>query len=200
MAMLTELHAQAAVWADHDWRLAVLYLEGEAPDPATGGMLAGALLAAVRARGLRLTTDPDHLSLRPIPGWRVRLDDPATITVEWPHFTPLLTAAPLRLPDGWREAATELGAVVVFAGCGLGLHEHAADGHAHATHRLHTAAEHGNLAGGTVPLEGSEARAARLDGTASRPGHTPTHRPALGVLGDWLHQEPWWSRRLHGHA
>lgn len=152
MAMLTELHAQAAVWTLDGRRLAVLLLECEAPDRATGGMVSGALLAAVRARGLRLITDPDQLPLWPIPGWRIHLDDADALTLNWPHSTPLLAAAQVRLPDGWRSAANDLGAVIVFAGRGLGLHERRADGLAHATQNLRTAAENGLAAGGTVRL------------------------------------------------
>lgn len=169
MAMRTELHVQAAVWTVHERRWAVLFLEGEAPDRAHGGMRADALAAAVRGRGLRLVTDPDYLSVRPIPGWRIRLHEGDTITLEWPHFSPLLSAASVPLPDGWRDAAEDLGAVVLFAGRGLGLHDHAGDGLAHPTQHLRAAAEQGDVVGGTVPLAGSDSAADLLDGTITTP-------------------------------
>lgn len=89
MSKTAELHAQAAVWAERGWRFATLYLEGEAPDKATGGQLrTDALLQAVRARGLPLTTDPEQVSLLAVNGWRIGLERSGGITLEWPHFTP----------------------------------------------------------------------------------------------------------------
>lgn len=127
------------------------------------------LLVVVRARGLALTTDPDRLSLRPVAGWRVGVDDEGAITVGWPHSTPLLTAVPLQVPDGWQEAAAARGVVVMFAGHGLGLHDPHADGNGHATARLWAAAAAGALAGGAVTVAGHEARAADLDSALARP-------------------------------
>lgn len=180
MATVTELHVQAAVWTDENWRIAVLLMEGEAPDRANGGMLADALYSVVRARGLRLTTDPDQLPLDPVPGWRIHLEDSGGITLDWPHFTPLLTAVPVELPDGWRDAATELGVVVVFAGRGLGLHEHRTDGQAHATWQLREAAEDGTLAGGSVVLAGFESTAAQLGRDHRRATAPPTASAGRG--------------------
>lgn len=89
----TELHVQAALWTDNGWRFAVLILEGEAADKANGGApRVDALHAAVRARGLPMTTDLDHIALRTIPGWRVRIGKAATISLEWPHHQPLCRA------------------------------------------------------------------------------------------------------------
>lgn len=170
MTKAAELHVQAAVWADNDRRYAVLFMEGEAPDRAHGdGPRVDALYTVARARGLRMTTDPELLELRPVPGWHIRIAASGAITLEWPHFTPLLAEAPLTLPDGWREAATDTGLVLVFAGQGLGLHEHAADGQAHPSDHLRAAAEDGMLAGGAVAVAGHESTAAEFDGTLSRP-------------------------------
>lgn len=203
MTTATELHIQAAVWTDHDWRYAVLFMEGEAPDRTNGGApLVDALYSVTLARGLRLTTDPAQLPLRPVDGWRIHIEGSGAITLEWPHFTPLLTATPVRLPHGWRDAAAETGIVVVFAGHGLGLHDHATDGNAHAAERAHTAAQRGMLTGGAVRLVGSEASASRLDGTISRPRRDRMHRPAEpGSLRGRhrLDTHHWWRGRLHGH-
>lgn len=199
MTLVTELHVQGGLWVDHGWRIPVLYMEGEAPDQANGALMADALYAVVRARGLRLTTDPDHLFLRPVPGWRIEVDERGAITVRWPHFTPLLAAAPVKLPDGWREAAADLGVVVLFAGYGLGLHDHHADGNGHAITRLSEAAMAGTLASGAVTLAGAEDRAARLDGTIARPRRQARHHAVAGA--GQLRQQPlrrWWSGRLHG--
>lgn len=170
MTTATELHVQAAVWTDQDQRFPVLFMEGEAPDRAHGGVpLVDAIYTVARARGMRMTTDPELLPLRPLPGWRIRIADFGTITLEWPHFTPLLEDAPLTLPKGWRDAATDTGIVLVFAGRGLGLHEHAGDGHAHPSEHLRAAAEDGTLAGGAVAVAGHELTAAELDGTLGQP-------------------------------
>lgn len=199
MTTATELHVQAAIWTDHeDWRFAVLFMEGEAPDRANGGVLADALYAVALARGLHMTTDPERLPLRPVPGWRIHLDVGAAITLEWPHFTPLLASAPVKPPDGWREAATDTGVVLVFAGHGLGLNEHAGDGHAHATRHLRDVAEDGLLAAGAVVVAGLESTAAALDGTLARPRHTHQHRPTAGQHRRSPTQR-WWSTRIHGH-
>lgn len=198
MTLVTELHVQAGLWVDHGWRTPVLYMEGEAPDRANVAMIADALYAVVRARGLRLTTDPDHMFLRPVPGWRIEVDDGA-ITVHWPHFTPLLDTAPVELPDGWREAAADLGVVILFAGHGLGLHDHHADGNGHAARRLPEAAMSGTLASGAIVLAGAEERAARLDGTIARPRRRALHHAVAGA--GQLRRQPvrrWWSSRVHG--
>jgi hypothetical protein len=176
MSKTAELHVQAAVWTERGWHFATLFLEGEAPDKATGSQLrTDALLQAVRARGLPLTTDPEQVSLRPVKGWRVHRADSGAITLEWPHFTPLLAATPISLPDGWPDAATEHGIVLVFVGAGLGLHQHAGDGDAHPANALQRIAEDGCLSGGAVALTGSEAR---LDGTIGHP-----HRAGQPVIG-----------------
>lgn len=195
MALVTELHVQAGLWEQHAWRIPVLYLEGEAPDHAHDTMVDDALLTVARARGLPLTTDPGYLPLRPVPGWRLHADDDA-ITIDWPHFKPLLAAAPVELPDGWQHAATAIGAVVLFAGHGLGLHDPHDDGNGHASTRLWDAAAAGAVAGGTVALADHEARAADLDGILARPRSRVRHhhRPA---------SSRWWARsaqrRWSGH-
>lgn len=149
----SELHVQACLWDHHRTRFAVLFLEGEAPDRSNGGaMMPDALLRVVLARGLRLTTDLDHLILTPTPGWHARIDRTGLVTVEWPHVRPLLADAPLALPGGWSRAAMEHGIVLVFAGFGLGLHEQAGDGQAHPLERLARVAEDGALASGAVPF------------------------------------------------
>lgn len=204
MTTAAELHVQAAVWTSHNQRYAALFMEGEAPDRANGGApLVDALYSVALARGLRMTTDPGQLGLRPVPGWRIRVAPSGAITLEWPHFTPLLAETPVTLPDGWRDVATDTGVVLVFAGRGLGLHEHAGDGVAHAARHLRAAAEDGMLAGGAVTLAGSEAAASELDGTVSRPWRTPRHRPAeAGSFTGRHRREPtqrWWSGRIHGH-
>ncbi len=193
MALVTELHVQAGLWDQNPWRIPVLYLEGEAPDRANHGMVGDALLAVVRARGLPLTTDPDYISFRPVAGWRVRVNDAGAITLEWPHFTPLLATAPVELPDGWREAATALGIVVVFAGHGLGLHDPHTNGNGSAITRLWEAAAAGALAGGAVALAGHETRAAELDSTLTRPRRRVDHDLATPA---WWRRSPqrWWGR------
>lgn len=197
MTTAAELHAQAAVWIQHDWRFAVLLMEGEAPDRANGGQpRVDGLYSAVRARWLPMTTDPDQVPLHPVPGWRARIGETGTITVEWPHFTPLLSAAPISLPAGWLDAATEQGIVVVFAGHGLGLHEHSGDGQGHGSAHLLSAAADGALAGGAVVVAGFEETAARLDGTLGWPRHTRRHRPT-GLDHRRVPSQRWWSGRLH---
>lgn len=44
---------------------------------------------------------------------------------------PLLADVPLGLPEGWLRSAIQHGLVLLFAGYGLGLHEHADNGPAH---------------------------------------------------------------------
>lgn len=204
MTTAAELHVQAAVWTHHDQRYPVLFMEGEAADRAHGGVpLVDALYTVTRARGLRLTTDPELLPLRPVPGWHISIAESGAITLEWPHFTPLLAEAQLALPDAWREAATDTGIVLVFAGRGLGLHEHAGDGHAHASEHLLAAARDGMLAGGAVAVAGHESAAAELDGTLGWPRRNHHHRPAeAGGLSGRRRRAPlqrWWSTRIHGH-
>lgn len=158
-----ELHVQAGFWENHASRYAALYMEGEARDRSNGeGMAADALYRVALARGLRLTTDLDHLDRRPVPGWRVRIDDGFSLgsvaqrqpmlTLEWPGFWPLLLDAPLSLPPGWLPAAAGDGLVLVFVGYGLGLHEHRHDGEAHTVTHLRHVAEAGALASGAVSV------------------------------------------------
>lgn len=131
MSRTTELHIQAAVWTERGEQFAALFMQGEAPDKSTGDQSrADALLQAVRARGLPMTTDPDQVSLQPVKGWGVRLTPSGGITLKWPRLDPLLRDAPVELPDGWLNAARTHGIVLVFVGSGLGLHEHAGDGDA----------------------------------------------------------------------
>lgn len=203
MTTAAELHVQAAVWTDQDERFPVLFMEGEAPDRAHGGApLVDALYMVARARGMRMTSDPEQLPLRPLPGWRIRIGEFGTITLEWPHFTPLLEEAPLTLPKGWRDAATDTGVVLVFAGRGLGLHEHAVDGHAHPSEHLRAAAEEGTLAGGAVVVVGQESIAAELDGTVGWPRrhrHRPRERGDLSGRHRGTSAQRWWGTRIHGH-
>lgn len=143
----SELQVVAGIWRD----IAVLVMEGEAADRTNGGgTAADALYRVTMARGLRLTTDVVHLDLRPVRGWRLVVDHADAITLTWPHRSPLLAAVPLDLPPGWRELAAERELVEVFAGYGLGMHEHAADGDAHPLRHLARAAESGAVAAGSV--------------------------------------------------
>jgi hypothetical protein len=179
----TELHVQASVWRrcqvrerkfhgrvsrtvvgsrvphwghswSHDADLAVLVMEGEAPDRTNGGApVQDALYWAVLTRGLALATDLDHLDLRPTPGWHA-LFDAGAVTVEWPHTHPLLRSVPVDLPAGWLGAATALRLVIVVAGYGLGLH--AVSGPPdddHLAARLDHAAHTGALAAGAVAVD-----------------------------------------------
>jgi hypothetical protein len=131
-----------------DTDLAVLVMEGEAADRTNGGAaVEDALYEAALARGLALTTDLDHLDLRPLPGWRVVVDGTGALTVEWPHAHPLLDAAPVDLPSGWLDAVTALRLVVVVAGHGLGLSAPTAG---LLAPRLANAAMAGALAAGAV--------------------------------------------------
>lgn len=199
MSKTAELHAQAAIWAEPGWRFATLYLEGEAPDQITGGQhRTDALLQAVRARGLPLTTDPEQVSLLPVNGWRIGLVRSGGVTLEWPHFTPLLTATPVQLPDGWLDSATMHGIVLVFVGTGLGLHQHAGDGQAHPASVLQRVAEDGCLSGAAVAFTDSDG-AERLDGTLGRPHRAKQHRPA--ILGHRRQPDQrWWTKRINHHT
>lgn len=107
-------HTHLNHWS-HDADLPMLVMAGE-----TAGV-EDAFYSAALTRGLSLTTDLDHLDLRPAPGWRVEIDESGALTVEWPHPRPLLRAAPVDLPPGWLDAAAELRLVVVVAGYGLHL-------------------------------------------------------------------------------
>jgi hypothetical protein len=154
----SELHVQAVLWDHRGARFAVLLLEGEAPDRSKGGVMAvDALFRVVLARGLKYTTDLDHLVQVPAPGWHAQVDEAGGVTLRWPRHTPLLDGAPLGLPDGWTRSAREHGIVLVFAGYGLGLHEHGlhehtGNGPARPVDRLRHVAESGALAAGVVPF------------------------------------------------
>lgn len=131
--------------------VAVLVMEGEAPDRWNGGAVSvDALHRAVLARGLKLTADLEHLQMRPIPGWRLRADHSGAVTLEWPHPTPLLIGVPMGLPPGWWHAVAAHGSFMLLVGCKLGLHEHAGDPDAHPVWRLEQVAEAGALAAGAV--------------------------------------------------
>lgn len=150
--MGAELHVQAGVWVNGREH-AALFMEGESLDRANGGgVMSDALHRVVLARGLHLTTDLDHLDFRPVHGWRVWLDDARTVTLEWPRFRPLFDHAPLDLPEDWTQAAKDEGFVVLFAGYGMGIHEHLGDGESHPVRHLQHAAEMGALASGVVPV------------------------------------------------
>jgi hypothetical protein len=150
----TALHVQASLWKrrrSHERDLAVLVMEGEAADRTNGGApVEDALFRVALAKGLALATDLDHLDLRPVRGWRVVIDEAGTVTVEWPQRRPLLSAAPVDLPPGWVEAATDLGLVVVIAGHGLGLSGPGSD---LLTARLARAAYSGDVAAGMIGLK-----------------------------------------------
>lgn len=147
----SELHAQAGIWQYHETGMAVLFMEGEALDRSNGnGLAVDALYRVVLARGLRLTTDLEHLAPWPVPGWWLQIDTTGAVTLTWPHFRPLLDHVPLDLPLGWLRMATGCGMVEVFVGHHLGLHEHARDGAAHPAELLEHAAESGALAAGAV--------------------------------------------------
>jgi hypothetical protein len=146
------LHAQASLWDNHHGRqVPVLFMEGEAADRTNGGgMLPDALYRVALARGLRFTTDLDHLDPRPVHGWRLRVDGDRSLTLEWPHFRPLLNHIPLDLPNGWMTAAAESGQAILFVGYGLGMRS--VNGNGHTAEHLGHAAETGALASGIVPV------------------------------------------------
>lgn len=149
----SELHAQASIWDNHGHRDPVLVMEGEAKDRTNGGgVMPDALYRAVLNRGLRLTTDLEHLDPRPVPGWRMRIGDDHAVTLEWPHFWPLLQHAPLDLPEEWMRVVKGRGSITVFVGYGLGMCEHCNDGAAHPLEHLEHVAETGALAAGMVPV------------------------------------------------
>ncbi|MDV6013612.1 hypothetical protein [Haloechinothrix sp. LS1_15] len=169
-----ELHAKGAVWRNRSWHFAALFLEGEAPDRSSGTMLVDALHLVARARGLRLITDLDQISLQPVPKWRVLLNARHAVTLEWPHSRPLLANAPIELPHGWHELASAHGIVLVFAGYGLGLHEQSRGDAASTTERLVEAAWDGALAGAAVRFDGAATVA--LAGMTGRPRRVRRHR------------------------
>lgn len=153
----SELHAQAVLWCHRRPCRPVLVMEGEAPVRTDDCAIAADALFRVALRfGLRLTTDLNHLQLRPVAGWRMLIDDTARVTLWWPRFHPLLEKAPLGLPTGWLDIATTQHVAFVFAGYGLGLHGHPA-GNAGLEQRLLQAAEVGALASGAVTVSGPEA-------------------------------------------
>lgn len=187
MSVMAELHVQATVVRERGWEFAALLLEGESP-----GVPDGAVQVA-RAKGLPMITDPELVLLRPLRGWHVAVDEPGLVTVDWPRPTPLLDAAKLNLPGGWLEAADQQRIVLLFAGHGFGLHEHAHDGDAHAGRLLDEVAAKGALAAGAVAF-GDDV--ARLDGTLGRPQLIRTHR--RGPLAGSASSRRSWFDRLHG--
>ena len=95
------LHAQADLWPHGGGgTFAALFMEGEMRSPGTEVVRTDVLVSAVLNRGLRLATDLPRLALGPLPGWAIRLDPAAALTLTWPHAQPLLLDAPLNLPDG----------------------------------------------------------------------------------------------------
>jgi hypothetical protein len=138
------LHIQAGVWQNHGDNHAVLCMEGEAPDQTNGGgLVEDALYRVALARGLHLTTDLEHLDLRPTPGWHVSVDPDGALTLEWPRFRPLFEHAPVELPGGWLAVANGEHFVLLFVGYGLGDHP---------LQNLPHAAETGALASGVVEV------------------------------------------------
>ncbi|MGH3433866.1 MAG: hypothetical protein ACRDQB_13620, partial [Thermocrispum sp.] len=181
MSIAAELHVQPAVLREHGRRFAALFLEGESP-----GFADGAVMVA-RARGLPMITDPELTPLRPIRGWHVTVDPPGLVTVAWPHPTPLIAAAELNLPGGWLEAADEHRIVLLFAGQGLGLHEHAGGGQAHAGRLLDRIAADGALVAGAAAFgDGSPT----LDGTLGHHRVIRIHR--IGRLAGPASSPRWW--------
>ncbi len=165
----TELHVQADIWKRRHDEVAVLLMEGEAPDRSNGGGVAvDALYRVALARGLPFTTDLDRLSLRPVPGWRLLIDQASAVTLMWPRFPPLLAAAPLDLPPGWGRLATQRGVVALFVGYGLGLHEHAGAGQAQPITCLPRLAASGALAAGAVQVLDQTASGDVGDGAVDR--------------------------------
>lgn len=148
----SELHAQAALWTRNGSDVAALFMEGEARDPDSGGVIAAdALYRVALARGLRMTTDLDQLVRWPVRGWSLWLDA-ATVTLCWPHPGCLLDEAPLDVPKGWRLLAGSSGIAVLFVGYGFGLHEHRGGGDARPELRLDRLAERGAVAAGAVAV------------------------------------------------
>jgi hypothetical protein len=150
------LHAQAGLWPHGGGAtFAALFMEGEMRVPDTEVERTDVLLYAVLNRGLRLATDLPRLALGSRPGWAIRLNPAAALTLSWPHAQPLLLDAPLNLPDGWPEAAAQHGLVLLFVGDSLGLRDHT---EAHPTNpgpRAPQAAERGELAAGAITYSGT---------------------------------------------
>lgn len=194
---VTQLHAQAALWSGRSWRFAVLVLEGRAPDSTKGDTLRiNALNAVVRARGLPLVTDLDEVSLRPVPGWRVRICEAGKLAVEWPHFRPLLPPSPLTVPDGWHDTATGHGVVLVFVGFDLRRHEFGRSVPVNTARSLRRTAREGHLSGGAVVVAGCAEEADALDGTTSRPRHRSPHRTENPVhWHERVGRRPGWATR-----
>lgn len=190
----TELHVQAVRWARRRVRCAALIMEGEAPDRSNdGAVVRDALYRVALGNGLRLTTDLDHLDPRPVPGWRILVDHAGAVTVGWPRFHPLIEHAPLDLPSGWLGIAAQAGAVRLFVGHGLGLHDHVGDGTEVAASSLEQAAETGALASGMVRILASgHANFTEL----GVPQPTPAQRskPLLYRLSAVLDGRAGWSR------
>lgn len=147
-------HAHSHPHAEASTNLALLVMEGEAPDRSDGGgVIADALYRAVLTRGLRMATDLEHIDMRPIHGWKVLVSDTGSLTLRWPRRVELFQDVPLDIPLDWWRAAHELRIVMVLVGCDLGLHGHVA-GEARTTSQLvDQAARNGALAAGAVALE-----------------------------------------------
>lgn len=151
-----QLQVQATLWDGERGRHALLFLEGAAAldldrhgegEPIT-------LLNVVLQRGMQLLSDaepPEQVD--PAVGWHVCMGPAGTLTVEWPHTSPLLADAPLDLPAGWTTTAEERGGVLVFVGEGLGLQEQATGAVAHPSDNMAEAAGRGALAGGFASWE-----------------------------------------------
>ncbi|WP_162831613.1 hypothetical protein [Amycolatopsis thermalba] len=134
---------------------AALFMEGEAGARSGATVVRDALFRVVLARGVRLTTDLDHLPLHAAPGWRMHVTRRGELTLEWPHFQPLLADAVLDVPGNWVEVAAGPGVVLVFVGSGFGLREGESGGRGHAATQVRRAAETGALAAGAVSFTAS---------------------------------------------
>ncbi|MBB5803431.1 hypothetical protein F4560_003199 [Saccharothrix ecbatanensis] len=132
----------------------MLLMEGEATDRVHGDIVRrDALFQAVLRRGLKLTTDLDHLSLLPTPGWRTGIDRLGAVTVQWPHFQPLLKKLLMGMSAAWITAASGHGIVLLFVGSGFGLYEHAGVGMPCREDRVAGIAHNGALATSIAPFQ-----------------------------------------------
>lgn len=152
----TTLHAQADLWHHGGGgTFAALFMEGETRSPDTEVERTDVLVYAVLNRGLRLATDLPRLALDPRPGWAIRLSPAGALTLTWPHTQPLLLDAPLNLPDGWPEAATQHGLMLLFVGDRLGLRDPSEAHQSNPEQRAPQAAERGELAAGAITYSGT---------------------------------------------
>ncbi|MGH3814436.1 MAG: Hsp20/alpha crystallin family protein [Pseudonocardiaceae bacterium] len=172
------LHAQADLCQHGTTTFAALFMEGEMRSPDTEDRT-DVLLYAVMNRGLPLATDLPRLALSPRPGWAIHLNPAGALTLTWPHAQPLLRDAPLNLPTGWREAATEHGLVLLFVGDRLDLRDHIEGHQTTPGQRSSQAAERGELAAGAIayPRQQQEPRPTVGRATGEHRGNSSVIRP-----------------------